>query len=271
MNETTKIALVDTIPPDIMELFGPPPLLDAEEAKVYYGMLTSFARSIRPADLITWMLIKDLADHRVEIARYRRMKVAFVRAAHETKVGSDMEDRIVTTISLVEKLVEMKEERLPISAERTEEYKELHDRLIDHFDECIYELRLMPKLAKGVTMTEADVAALFSNWVKDLERIDTLLQAAEKRFSRTLAEIDHHQRGLGRYCREELNNIIDGEIVEAPTAGAVPADQVGGLKIVSKEALGEATRSHAPRRGSNLSRRSPRRNANEPVRRRLAR
>jgi hypothetical protein len=29
-------------------------------------MLEYFARSIQPGDLITWMLIKDLADHRVE-------------------------------------------------------------------------------------------------------------------------------------------------------------------------------------------------------------
>jgi hypothetical protein len=93
MNETTKIAAVDSIPPDIMELLGPPPLLNSEEANLYYGMLTSFARSIRPGDLITWMLIKDLADHRVEMARYRRMKVALMAASHKGRIYRDWDVR----------------------------------------------------------------------------------------------------------------------------------------------------------------------------------
>ena len=34
---------------------------------------------VAPRDIIAWMLIKDLADHRLEIARYRRIRTALVR------------------------------------------------------------------------------------------------------------------------------------------------------------------------------------------------
>src|SRR5262245_8809605 len=74
-------ALIDSIPSDVLKLLGPPPLLSTEDANLYYAMLASIAQSIRPGDCITWLLIKDLADHRVEVARYRRFKTGFIQAA----------------------------------------------------------------------------------------------------------------------------------------------------------------------------------------------
>ena len=41
------------------------------------------AREVAPRDIIAWMLIKDLADHRLEIARYRRLKSLLIERAAE--------------------------------------------------------------------------------------------------------------------------------------------------------------------------------------------
>ena len=85
IEKQAQTTLVDAIPRDVLELLGPPPLLSTEDAKLYHAMLAHIAHSIRPEDLITWMLVKDLADHRVEIARYRRFKTGIIQAAGQKK------------------------------------------------------------------------------------------------------------------------------------------------------------------------------------------
>jgi hypothetical protein len=281
MNETTKIAAVDTIPPDIMELLGPPPLLNGEEAKLYYGMLTSFARSIRPGDLITWLLIKDLADHRLEIHRYRRMKVALMAAAHKQRIYRDWDVRRRRRLWIAMLRDEQKEAELADQTNKSEEEVWVRKcEINEDFAECVAELRdqrlhVLPELLSKATTTEADVVNVFADCVDQLKQIDGLIQAAERRFSNSLAEIDHHLRGLGRYCREELDKVIDGEVVEPRAGEATPSTQVGALskdavaKIVASPRLG-VRQPNPPRRESNLPRRSARRNSKEPARQRLA-
>jgi hypothetical protein len=67
-------AVASPIPPEIQELLGPPPLLPNEDTKLYYALLGSLAQTIRPTDVIAWPLIRDLADRRIDIARYRRSR-----------------------------------------------------------------------------------------------------------------------------------------------------------------------------------------------------
>jgi hypothetical protein len=66
MLTTTK----ETVPATIRAMLGPPALLPSEDAAIYEATLAHFAGEVAPRDLITWMLIKDLADHRLEIARH---------------------------------------------------------------------------------------------------------------------------------------------------------------------------------------------------------
>jgi hypothetical protein len=108
-------------------------------------MLATVADSMRPTDIIAWLLIKDLVDHRVEIARYRRFKTAVVQP-------------------------------------RT-----------------------------GAQSTEANLVDNFYSWIQNHERTENLLRAAEERFSATLAELDRHVRGLGRFIREQWD-LIEGEL-----------------------------------------------------------
>jgi hypothetical protein len=56
-------------------------MLSTEDGTLYSATIAFFAKSIRPDDLILWFLIRDLADHRVEIARYRRIKTATMERA----------------------------------------------------------------------------------------------------------------------------------------------------------------------------------------------
>src|SRR5215831_9151277 len=89
-------AVASPIPPEIQELLGPPPLLPNEDTKLYYALLGSLAQTIRPTDVIAWLLIGDLADRRIEIARYRRFKAALIKARYDEKVKEQLSDRLRT-------------------------------------------------------------------------------------------------------------------------------------------------------------------------------
>src|SRR5689334_21392659 len=64
--------------PEIVEIFGAPPLLSTEDAGAYDDMLAKLANAVHPGDIIACLLIKDIADKRTEIARWRRQKAALV-------------------------------------------------------------------------------------------------------------------------------------------------------------------------------------------------
>ena len=44
----SPIARAESIPDEIREILGPPPLLSTEDAKLYEAMMAYFAQSIRP-------------------------------------------------------------------------------------------------------------------------------------------------------------------------------------------------------------------------------
>jgi hypothetical protein len=228
---TTKdpIAVLDTIPADILDLLGQPPLMATEDANSYYKMLAAFARSIQPDDLITWMLVKDLADHRVEIARYRRMKSGLIAAAHRKEIRSNISscrsNASERVYFLKRKAAEEKEglKNSGKSAQEIEELKEQIDtKLAADTASVTAECREEVAALRNTSTTEADCVDLFSKWTVHVERIDILLHAAEARFSASLEEIDHHLRGLGRFLREQLDMVIEGELVESPEADGEP-------------------------------------------------
>src|SRR6266700_1118519 len=49
-------------------------------------MIAAFAERVDPGDFITWCTIKDLADCRTEIWRYRRMKAQAVDNAYDAVI-----------------------------------------------------------------------------------------------------------------------------------------------------------------------------------------
>src|SRR5882724_11417825 len=79
---TTAQSLMKPIPAEILEIFGDAPILSTEDAGRYHAMIAAFAEHVDPGDFITWCAIKDLADYRTEIWRYRRMKAQTVDNAY---------------------------------------------------------------------------------------------------------------------------------------------------------------------------------------------
>jgi hypothetical protein len=118
--------------------------------------------------------------------------------------------------------------------------KEIDDKLEADLAASEADRRTHVEYWKNITTTEADLVDLFDDWISPLERSDVLLEVAEKRFSETLEEVDRHLRGLSRYCQEELDKIIEGEVVESKSNDEDSDKKVLEVKTVHGDAQAEA-------------------------------
>jgi hypothetical protein len=62
------------IPAHVVELLGPAPLLKGENLKQYQALLSEIARTVKPAEIMEWLWVKDIVDLTWDIRRYRRLK-----------------------------------------------------------------------------------------------------------------------------------------------------------------------------------------------------
>jgi len=222
MEDQTTVARVNSVPAEISEILGPPPLLSTEDEKVYQAMMGCFAQSIGPRDLITWMLIRDLADHRTEIARLRRIKAGSIQYAVKTEMarrGAEVESKHRTEVARLRKEAGEK-------IQTTIKNKTIAEGQIDTFkaeverqlaaDSSASHTKAKQQLEELVAHrpTETDFVAVLDGWFYKVERIESQLHAAEKRFSGSLEEIDRHLHGLAWRLREEADRIIEGELIQ---------------------------------------------------------
>ena len=68
------------VPAHIAELLGKAPVLKSEDPKQYQALLSEIARTVKPADVMEWLWVKDIADLTWDILRYRRLKTSWIEA-----------------------------------------------------------------------------------------------------------------------------------------------------------------------------------------------
>jgi hypothetical protein len=61
-------------------LFGPPPLLEGEDAEAYDQLLERFCAAVNPVDSIEEMFVAELVFLEWEILRWHRLKWSLIRA-----------------------------------------------------------------------------------------------------------------------------------------------------------------------------------------------
>jgi hypothetical protein len=63
-----------------LALFGPPPLLEGEDAAIYDQILAHICVAVKPADIIDEMHIADVVYSEWEVLRYHRLKRSLIQA-----------------------------------------------------------------------------------------------------------------------------------------------------------------------------------------------
>jgi hypothetical protein len=224
-NQVPSISALNTIPADVLEMLGPPPLLSTEDEKLYFALVSRIARPIQSPDIVTWMLIKDLADHRFEIARYRRLKTRLIQWAADQERApcqgflpgaerperKESEERTHAGFVVAARGVYGNDPRFKGLVDQemreTRERETLQRESKDRGTVEAPNARLSP---------EDDFVGAFGNWIDQVERVDVLLLTEEQRFTQALRELERHSFGFGRLLRDDHDTLIDGEVVGGP-------------------------------------------------------
>jgi hypothetical protein len=215
------LTLAKSIPAEILNILGPPPILSTEDENLYYETLARFARDIAPTDTITWLLIKDLVDYRIEIARCRRFKAAVIKQAYQARISAAIKNHrlaLDTELKALRAALDadhLKELRTPpydtkrIDAHKAQIEARFEKETAAKKEQCEKTIKACEELLPG----EKDMVTTFDDWIANHNRIDQILETAEQKFFATLREIERHIFGFAKALREELK-IIEGEVLE---------------------------------------------------------
>ena len=221
MENATAQSLMKPIPAEVLEIFGNAPLLSTEDSARYHAMIAAFAEHVDPGDFITWCYIKDLADCRTEIWRYRRMKARIVNNAHRAVIDK----RIAGFQSaLKEAPAEIRARWAKQAGEEMTkrglygaEYEKFVADQQPHIEAEIKarqnSLQKTIDYWRAYVPDESDLAAELHVWIGSHRTLDEQISMAEEKYAAALEDLERHLFGFGKALRGDLHKIIEGEIV----------------------------------------------------------
>jgi hypothetical protein len=228
MEQATTQSLMKPIPAEVLEIFGDAPILSTEDSDRYHAMIAAFAEHVDPGDFITWCYIKDLADCRTEIWRYRRMKAQAVENAHSAVINKRL-DALRSAFALAP--VEIRTRLVKAANEESQRrglYGEEHKKHIEESEPRIgAEIKeVQADLQKSIDYwnahrpSESELAGELHVWIGQHKMLDQQISLAEEKYAAAVEELERHLFGFGKALRGDLHKIIEGEIV---TPGAYDA------------------------------------------------
>ena len=177
-------------------LFGPPPLFDGEDPKIYDQLLAQVSTTVMPEDIFENIWVRDVVDLTIEVLRLRRLKVNLMKS-------NAYKGLTETLLPLVGR---MQAETLAEgwAARKSDVVEEVNKTLT----------------SAGLSSTDSILAETFCLKVNDIERIEHMMALAEMRRNSTLREIDRHRQTLGQKLRRAAQQLEDGQfrVIEHTTS-----------------------------------------------------
>ena len=78
--DKSKSITLASSPVQRLALFGPPLLLEGEDAAAYDVLLTRVCAAVKPVDIIDEIFINDVVVLQWEVLRWRRLKLSLISA-----------------------------------------------------------------------------------------------------------------------------------------------------------------------------------------------
>jgi len=230
-----------------LSLFGPPLLLEGEDAAAYDELLARMCAAVKPVDVIDEMLVADIVALEREVLRWRRLKRTLMRQVALKALERFLIDRLESNYALHEEhfqsyLTEILKNYFP--PERAEmlaaECAPNTDEASDNLGKVLSSLGLgnnvlddaradkAKELAQEYVRGERDAVTLVNELLTDagvsmdtfmtkalrkrideIERIDRLTTIAETRRNAALREMDRRRAVLGEMLRRRVQEIED--------------------------------------------------------------
>jgi hypothetical protein len=176
--------------PDRVELpmlFGPPPLFDGEDTKIYDQLLTQVFTTVMPTDIFEDIWVREVVDLTIEVLRLRRLKASLMTV--------NAYKGLTETLSPLVGRMQAETLAEGWAARKSDVVEEVNKTLT----------------SAGLT-TDSILAQTFSLKVNDIERIEHMIALAEARRNATLREIDRHRQTLGQKLRRAAQQLEDGQL-----------------------------------------------------------
>ena len=243
-----------------LALFGPPPLIEGEDAAAYDQLLARIFAAVKPVDVIDEMFIADVVSLEWEVLRLRRLKWSLIRArgleALEDFLGENL-DYDLYSEHFADDLAEILQDNLPEDqaedaqtlarecarneADAVDKVKKILAGIGLDMDEVLDDAkgRKAKELVQEYVRREPDAVTLvhelltdagvsmdglmadaLAKKLDDIERIDRLTTIAESRRNASLHEIERRRAVLGETLRRSVQEIEDGEFEVIETTPA---------------------------------------------------
>jgi hypothetical protein len=206
--------LTHVVPEHVRALLGPSWLIEGEDPKLYEELLGRVGAAVQPADIIDWLLLKDVVALTWEIQRSRRQRDTLVRMGRREAMEQVLDQA-------------MPREGGIFDAGRGLVINDLTSQWLS--GDTAATKRALGFLRKAGFSLNDIAAQSLTVKADELDRIDNQIQRHEARRDAILQQIERRREGLAQRVRRASEEAVDAEFVEAPsTAMALPAN--GGAK-----------------------------------------
>jgi hypothetical protein len=232
-----------------LALFGPPPLIEGEDAAAYNQLVARIWAAVKPIDIIDEIFIADVVPSEWEVLRLRRLKSSLIRAPALEALEDLLCENLDYSEVFADDLAEIFQDNLPedqvdsaqtLARECAQDEADAVDKvnkiLADiglSFDEVLHDAKrrnakelvqeygrrepddvtLVDEILtdEGVSMDGFMARSLYPEKLDNIERIDRLISIAESRRNAGLREIERRRAVLGETLRRSVQEIEDGE------------------------------------------------------------
>lgn len=177
--------------PELIQMFGPPPLHEGEDKDAYEALHTRLRQAVMPTDIIEEIWVRDVADLTWESRRLRVLKAKLME---------------VTSAQWIEKALK---KVMPDSSDRKE--------LADDYGRGVPDARKrVDALLREAAIDRGNIEAR-ALWtcLSDFDGVDRLIMRAEARRNATFREMDRHRDAVAR-LRQAVAEIEDADFEEVP-------------------------------------------------------
>ena len=203
MNILLNPTTIDARLAQLLDLFGPPPVLSSENLKAYEEMLRRFIECFQPQDFFETVLMKDVTDGTWEGARCSRHKVLLLDRRYRDRREAEAKRRKESA----QNKAELARRIAASKGEPAIEPVEALDHLVAECDAILVE-----------PATELEHNRLLEVNLVHFEKLDKVQIIALAKRDKALDQLERYQEGLGR----RLRTVSDDFIAEHAGNGVAP-------------------------------------------------
>jgi hypothetical protein len=203
MTDRTKLAVRQKRAveiPSAASFFGPPPLIDGENAAEYEELFDRVSATVKPKSVIEQMWVRDITDLTWEIRRMRHLKAELLKSVLSQGVDT-----------VLHHLLDSSE-----AYHLSDQWKARSPGAVDKVNELF--------ASRGLSMDAAVAEALSAN-IDQIDRIDRMTMNAEARRNATLREVDRYRAGLALALRKASEDVIEAEFQDTHSGPSAQSER----------------------------------------------